>query len=114
MSRLSIVDLAGSERTRNTQNSGDRLREAGNINKSLMVRGCVLLDAYKFQVLGQCMEVLRANQQRSQVAGPKKKAAIVPFRYASLGTPFCVGLIGKGIRNSQRSSKPSSSATVKR
>lgn len=38
MSRLSIVDLAGSERTRNTQNSGDRLREAGNINKSLMVR----------------------------------------------------------------------------
>lgn len=49
ISSLSIVDLAGSERTSNTGTSGDRLREAGNINKSLMV-------------LGQCMEVLRRNQ----------------------------------------------------
>jgi kinesin family protein 20 len=37
VSRLAIVDLAGSERTRNTATSGDRLKEAGNINKSLMV-----------------------------------------------------------------------------
>lgn len=37
-SRLSIVDLAGSERTKNTGNTGERLKEAGNINKSLMVR----------------------------------------------------------------------------
>lgn len=37
VSRLSIVDLAGSERSRNTGNTGDRLKEAGNINKSLMV-----------------------------------------------------------------------------
>ena len=37
VSRLAIVDLAGSERTRNTQTTGDRLKEAGNINKSLMV-----------------------------------------------------------------------------
>lgn len=44
MSRLTIVDLAGSERAKYTQTSGDRLKEAGNINKSLMV-------------LGQCMEV---------------------------------------------------------
>lgn len=36
-SRLSIVDLAGSERTKNTGNTGERLKEAGNINKSLMV-----------------------------------------------------------------------------
>lgn len=37
VSRLSIVDLAGSERSRNTGTTGDRLKEAGNINKSLMV-----------------------------------------------------------------------------
>lgn len=66
---MSIVDLAGSERYKNTNstgkitelskyvktnqltnsNPGQRLKEAGNINKSLMV-------------LGQCMEVLRMNQ----------------------------------------------------
>jgi kinesin family protein 20 len=37
VSRLAVVDLAGSERTRNTGTTGDRLKEAGNINKSLMV-----------------------------------------------------------------------------
>lgn len=29
------------------------------------------------------MEVLRANQQRAQATGPRKKPAIVPFRYAN-------------------------------
>ena len=53
VSRLSIVDLAGSERIRNAKTVGDRVKEAGNINKSLMV-------------LGQCMEVLRRNQQRER------------------------------------------------
>lgn len=50
VSTFSVVDLAGSERISNTGTTGDRLREAGNINKSLMV-------------LGQCMEVLRRNQE---------------------------------------------------
>lgn len=36
-SRLSIVDLAGSERSKNTHNQGERLKEAANINQSLMV-----------------------------------------------------------------------------
>ncbi|KDQ54883.1 hypothetical protein JAAARDRAFT_37996 [Jaapia argillacea MUCL 33604] len=49
--RLTLVDLAGSERTKHTQTTGDRLKEAGNINKSLMV-------------LGQCMEVMKSNQMR--------------------------------------------------
>lgn len=53
MSKFSIVDLAGSERVVNTQTTGERLKEAGNINKSLMV-------------LGQCMEVLRRNQERDK------------------------------------------------
>lgn len=37
VSRLAIVDLAGSERNKNTGTTGERLKEAGNINKSLMV-----------------------------------------------------------------------------
>ncbi|KAI8801417.1 P-loop containing nucleoside triphosphate hydrolase protein [Cladochytrium replicatum] len=35
-SRLSLVDLAGSERQRATSTSGERLREGGHINKSLL------------------------------------------------------------------------------
>jgi hypothetical protein len=42
-SLLQIVDLAGSERARNAQTVGDRLAEAGSINRSLMI-------------LGQCLE----------------------------------------------------------
>ncbi|KAJ1561784.1 Kinesin-like protein kif15, partial [Nowakowskiella sp. JEL0078] len=35
-SRLSLVDLAGSERQKSTSTTGDRLREGGHINKSLL------------------------------------------------------------------------------
>lgn len=52
ISQLSMVDLAGSERTSRTNNDGERLREAGNINTSLMV-------------LRTCLETLRDNQQNS-------------------------------------------------
>ena len=48
--RLSFVDLAGSERHSKTQSKGDRLKEAGNINTSLMT-------------LGKCLEYLRYNQR---------------------------------------------------
>lgn len=65
-SRFSIVDLAGSERVVNTQTTGDRLKEAGNINKSLMV-------------LGQCMEVLRKNQEREK--GRKVSVRFASFRF---------------------------------
>src|ERR1700721_3111649 len=80
VSRFTLVDLAGSERTKHTHTTGDRLKEAGNINKSLMV-------------LGQCMEVMRANQRRvaMSLAGEgvgrvdtrdvKKTLAVVPFRH---------------------------------
>ncbi|WOO82439.1 Kinesin-like protein KIF23 [Vanrija pseudolonga] len=86
VSRLSIVDLAGSERTRNTHNTGDRLKEAGNINKSLMV-------------LGQCLEVLRANQQKVAAPAPpglKKKLAVVPFRHSKLTEIFQNFFVGDG------------------
>ncbi|BGP56583.1 hypothetical protein JCM8202v2_004209 [Rhodotorula sphaerocarpa] len=78
-SRFSIVDLAGSERVVNTQTTGERLKEAGNINKSLMV-------------LGQCMEVLRKNQEREK----GRKPAIVPFRHSKLTEMFQSFFVGDG------------------
>ncbi|KAG8905099.1 hypothetical protein FRB99_000700 [Tulasnella sp. 403] len=89
VSRLSIVDLAGSERYKNTQNTGERLKEAGNINKSLMV-------------LGQCLEVMRNNQRRltnrhAEVDANGRKTpngpgrpdkAMVPFWYSKLTELF--------------------------
>lgn len=42
-SRFNLVDLAGSERQRSTDAAGDRLKEAGNINKSLSALGNVIL-----------------------------------------------------------------------
>lgn len=49
ISQLSLVDLAGSERTNRTKNQGQRLREAGKINNSLLT-------------LRTCLELLRENQ----------------------------------------------------
>ncbi|ORZ10767.1 kinesin motor domain-domain-containing protein [Absidia repens] len=80
VSKMSIVDLAGSERYRNTLNSGQRLKEAGNINKSLMV-------------LGQCMETLRLNQLKSSMG---KRRAIVPFRHSKLTELFKSSFEGDG------------------
>jgi kinesin family protein 18/19 len=37
--KLSLVDLAGSERAANTKNSGQRLVEGANINRSLLALG---------------------------------------------------------------------------
>ncbi|KAI9485564.1 MAG: kinesin motor domain-containing protein [Benjaminiella poitrasii] len=80
VSKFSIVDLAGSERYRNTLNSGQRLKEAGNINKSLMV-------------LGQCMETLRLNQLKIAIG---KKKTIVPYRHSKLTELFKSSFEGDG------------------
>ncbi|KAI8977948.1 kinesin motor domain-containing protein [Pilobolus umbonatus] len=80
LSKLSIIDLAGSERYRNTSSTGQRLKEAGNINKSLMV-------------LGQCMETLRSNQLRVDQG---KTPAIVPFRHSKLTELFKSTFEGDG------------------
>ena len=50
VSQLSLVDLAGSERLSRTSSKNDRLREAGNINNSLMA-------------LRTCLAQLRENQK---------------------------------------------------
>ena len=68
VSQLSLVDLAGSERTKRTKNTGSRLKEAGNINSSLMA-------------LRNCMEALKEN-----LASTTKK--IVPFRDSKLTMLF--------------------------
>lgn len=41
-SRIYFVDLAGSERQKSTNASGQRLKEANNINKSLTNLGIVI------------------------------------------------------------------------
>jgi hypothetical protein len=73
-----VVDLAGSERYRNTNSTGQRLKEAGNINKSLMV-------------LGQCMQVLRINQIKSD-----KPPTPVPYRHSKLTELFKSTFEGHG------------------
>jgi kinesin family protein 20 len=97
-SRFSIVDLAGSERVVNTQTTGERLKEAGNINKSLMV-------------LGQCMEVLRKNQEREKGrkvrAFPSTRSAVlIEWRCSLRSYPSVT-------RSSRSCSNPSLSETVK-
>ncbi|CAG2121733.1 unnamed protein product, partial [Medioppia subpectinata] len=75
-SQLSIVDLAGSERTYRTKNTDNRLREAGNINNSLMG-------------LRTCIDILRENQMN----GTNK---VVPYRDNKLTHLFKSYFEGEG------------------
>lgn len=97
VSRMSIVDLAGSERVANTEvPTGPRLKEAGNINKSLMC-------------LGQCLEIMRKNQIRAGICAPAERAepqdgvgkprrrqSIIPFRHSKLTELFQSFFTGDG------------------
>ncbi|XP_040198153.1 kinesin-like protein KIF23 isoform X7 [Rana temporaria] len=76
VSQLSLVDLAGSERTNRTKAEGNRLREAGNINQSLMT-------------LRTCIEILRENQ----MCGTNK---MVPYRDSKLTHMFKNYFDGEG------------------
>ncbi|XP_053129055.1 kinesin-like protein KIF23 isoform X2 [Hemicordylus capensis] len=76
LSQLSLVDLAGSERTNRTKAEGNRLREAGNINQSLMT-------------LRTCIEALRENQ----AYGTNK---MVPYRDSKLTHLFKNYFDGEG------------------
>ncbi|XP_055085641.1 kinesin-like protein KIF20B isoform X2 [Periophthalmus magnuspinnatus] len=64
ISELALCDLAGSERCSRTQNTGDRLKEAGNINNSLLT-------------LGKCISAMRTNQH-------SKFQQHIPFRESKL------------------------------
>ncbi|KAM9701536.1 kinesin-like protein KIF20B isoform 5-T5 [Dama dama] len=76
VSELSLCDLAGSERSMRTQNEGERLRETGNINTSLLT-------------LGKCISVLK-NSEKS------KFQQHVPFRESKLTHYFQSFFNGKG------------------
>ncbi|XP_042749616.1 kinesin-like protein KIF20B [Lagopus leucura] len=74
--RFSLCDLAGSERYTKTHNEGDRLKESGNINTSLLT-------------LNKCISALRISQQ-------SKVQQHIPFRESKL-THFLQGFFsGKG------------------
>ncbi|NXI53148.1 KI20B protein, partial [Chloroceryle aenea] len=76
VNELSMCDLAGSERCTKTHNEGDRLKESGNINSSLLT-------------LGKCINALRNCQQA-------KLQQHIPFRESKL-THFLQGYFsGKG------------------
>ncbi|XP_057885240.1 kinesin-like protein KIF20B [Melospiza georgiana] len=76
VNELSLCDLAGSERYTKTRNEGDRLKESGNINTSLLT-------------LGKCINALKNCQQ-------SKLQQHIPFRESKL-THFLQGFFsGKG------------------
>ncbi|XP_064000806.1 kinesin-like protein KIF20B [Pogoniulus pusillus] len=76
VNELTMCDLAGSERWTKTRNEGDRLKESGNINTSLLI-------------LGKCINALKNCQQ-------SKLQQHIPFRESKL-THFLQGFFsGKG------------------
>ncbi|XP_028399319.1 kinesin-like protein KIF23 [Dendronephthya gigantea] len=80
VSTLSMCDLAGSERTNRTKADGDRLKEAGNINKDLMN-------------LRSCLEILRENQAS---ADGSQTGKMVPYRESRLTHLFKNFFDGEG------------------
>uniref|UniRef100_A0A3B4X6G5 Zgc:56231 n=1 Tax=Seriola lalandi dorsalis TaxID=1841481 RepID=A0A3B4X6G5_SERLL len=73
---FSLCDLAGSERCNKTKTFGERLKEAGNINNSLLI-------------LGKCITALRNNQT-------EKMKSYIPFRESKLTKLFQAVFLGKG------------------
>lgn len=75
--RFSFCDLAGSERLKKTLNIGDRLKEAQNINTSLLV-------------LGRCLKSIHEGQLTRT-----KTDTVGPFRESKLTRLFQRALSGK-------------------
>ncbi|KAK8735948.1 hypothetical protein OTU49_005134 [Cherax quadricarinatus] len=80
VSMLSVCDLAGTERAGKTRSNQDRLKEASNINTSLLV-------------LSRCIEALRRNQMQK---GTKKREIPVPYRDSKLTRLFQSFFLGHG------------------
>lgn len=67
LARIRLVDLAGSERAKATEATGQRLREGGNINKSLTTLGRVI--------------AALADPKHARIHNPKRTARdVVPYR----------------------------------
>ncbi|GIX80773.1 kinesin-like protein KIF12 [Caerostris darwini] len=73
--KLFLVDLAGSEKTKKTNSRGETLKEANNINKSLLV-------------LGNCISAL---------ADPRKRSSHIPYRDSTLTKLLADSLGGSGL-----------------
>ena len=78
LSRFSFCDLAGSERLKKTLNVGERLKEAQNINTSLLV-------------LGRCLKTIYDSQSSIK----HKSETVGPFRESKLTMLFQRALSGK-------------------
>lgn len=101
ISQLSLVDLAGSERTNRTKNTGQRLREAGEmtfahficriykIYENLQTFNCVGNINNSLMTLRSCLEILRENQNQ----GTNK---MVPYRDSKLTHLFKNYFDGEG------------------
>lgn len=76
ISEFSLCDLAGSERCNKTKTFGERLKEAANINNSLLI-------------LGKCITALRNNQN-------DRSKSYIPFRESKLTKLFQAFFCGKG------------------
>lgn len=76
ISTIHLVDLAGSERVNRAKTVGERVKEASNINSSLMV-------------LRQCFEILRENQAQGT-------GKMVPYRESKLTSFFKSYFDGEG------------------
>ncbi|KAG8184714.1 hypothetical protein JTE90_013100 [Oedothorax gibbosus] len=73
--KVFLVDLAGSEKTKKTNSRGETLKEANNINKSLLV-------------LGNCISAL---------ADPRKRSGHIPYRDSTLTKLLADSLGGSGL-----------------
>ncbi|KAK4016551.1 hypothetical protein OUZ56_031508 [Daphnia magna] len=74
---MSFVDLAGMERTTKTQSRGERLKEAGSINTSLLI-------------LGRCIDAMRNNQQNVM------NKTMIPYRESKLTRVLQHFFVGQG------------------
>ncbi|XP_037549699.1 kinesin-like protein KIF20A [Nematolebias whitei] len=77
ISEFSLCDLAGSERCHKAKTFGERLKEAGNINNSLLI-------------LGKCITALRSHQMDGA------KNGYIPFRESKLTKLFQAFFCGRG------------------
>lgn len=77
-SSFKFCDLAGAERVKKTGNAGDRLKEAGGINNSLLV-------------LGRCLEAVNQNQMKENKKHPDR---VIPVRDSKLTFLLQSSLLG--------------------
>ncbi|KAL0236603.1 hypothetical protein PCE1_000001 [Barthelona sp. PCE] len=64
---LNLVDLAGSERIAKTKSQGQRRKEGGHINRSLLFLGNVISDLAKMEETGQNVPITYRNSKLTRI-----------------------------------------------